>query len=556
MTEPEHDRSVEAAPPVPPDGVPAHSPEPEYRLSALTMVTAPVRYLRSFVVPIVVALVAGGFDPWALGSSGAAVAGMFVVAFVNWRTVRYQVGAERLEIRRGLIGRSRRTIPLERIRGVDVTSTLLHRLLGLAVVRIEAAAGGRVAEEGKLDAVTLTEAERLRRVLLHRRAVLGGAPAADAGPTAATSAEGASPDPAEHAEPSEPAPGDTEYFRMPRAWYLYAMLSLGYLLTPFAALAAFVGFVAQVLSDLDLDVDSPAAVGAAEWLLDGGTTLAIALLAGTLLVLVLLMPIFAVASYAINNWGFTLRRRDSALVTERGLFTRRSATLEHRRIRGHALRDNPLERWRGAVRLRAIVTGLGDAASAAALLPTGPRDRVDAIVEQALTPYRGALAPHPPAARTRRLVRAVGPFALAGAVALAGRVYWLAAILAVLAALGVLLGLDRYRALGHGFDGHQVSVRSGSLRREQAVLRRDAVIGWRWRQTLFQRRAGLATLQIAVGAGGGTYDAVDAGFGTSVAFAADVTPALLRPFLVEGGGEGSADAPAPSARTAGPETGG
>ncbi|RCV48944.1 hypothetical protein DEF23_08425 [Marinitenerispora sediminis] len=504
------------------------------------MVTAPVRYLRSFVVPIVVALVAGGFDPWALGSSAAAVLSMLVVAFVNWRTVRYQVGAERLEIRRGLIGRSRRTIPLERIRGVDVTSTLLHRALGLAVVRVEAAAGGGAAEEGRLDAVAAAEAERLRRVLLHRRAVLGGAPAAEAAAPEA--------DPGERpaADLPEAAADEVEYFRMPRAWYLYAMLSLGYLLTPFAALAALVGFVAQVLSDLDFDVDSEAATGAAEWLRDGGTSLLVTLLVGTLLLLVLLMPVFAVVSYSVNHWGFTLRRRDSALVTERGLFTRRSVTLEHRRIRGHALRDSPLERWRGAVRLRAIVTGLGDAAAAATLLPTGPRERVGEIVERALTPYRGGLVRHPPAARTRRLFRAVGPFAAAAAAALAAEVYWLAALLAAAALLGVPLGLDRYRALGHGYDGHQVSVRSGSLRREQAVLLRDAVIGWTWRQTLFQRRAGLATLQIAVGAGGGTYDAVDADFDESVAFAAGVTPAVLRPFLAGAGEDTAPDGPAAS----------
>ncbi|WP_233515478.1 PH domain-containing protein [Marinitenerispora sediminis] len=548
MSAPDEGRPAPALPPeqaagapaAEPDAPPAPEPEPEYRLSPLTMVTAPVRYLRSFVVPIVVALVAGGFDPWALGSSAAAVLSMLVVAFVNWRTVRYQVGAERLEIRRGLIGRSRRTIPLERIRGVDVTSTLLHRALGLAVVRVEAAAGGGAAEEGRLDAVAAAEAERLRRVLLHRRAVLGGAPAAEAAAPEA--------DPGERpaADLPEAAADEVEYFRMPRAWYLYAMLSLGYLLTPFAALAALVGFVAQVLSDLDFDVDSEAATGAAEWLRDGGTSLLVTLLVGTLLLLVLLMPVFAVVSYSVNHWGFTLRRRDSALVTERGLFTRRSVTLEHRRIRGHALRDSPLERWRGAVRLRAIVTGLGDAAAAATLLPTGPRERVGEIVERALTPYRGGLVRHPPAARTRRLFRAVGPFAAAAAAALAAEVYWLAALLAAAALLGVPLGLDRYRALGHGYDGHQVSVRSGSLRREQAVLLRDAVIGWTWRQTLFQRRAGLATLQIAVGAGGGTYDAVDADFDESVAFAAGVTPAVLRPFLAGAGEDTAPDGPAAS----------
>ncbi|GAA3757952.1 putative membrane protein [Spinactinospora alkalitolerans] len=508
--------------------------EPERRLSGLTTVTAPINYLKSFIVPIVVALVAGSFNPWVLGSSAVALAGMLVTGFVTWWTVRYQVGAERLEIRRGLIGRSRRTIPLERIRGVDVTSTLLHRALGLAVVKIEAAAGGGGQEEGKLDAVTRAEAERLRGELLHRRAVLRGDAAARAGadpvPAGAGEQDGAAPRP----EP-EAAEPETVYFEMPRGWYLYAVLSLGYLLTPFAALAAVLGFLAQIVDDLAIDVDPDEAAGLAQRIVDSGAAALILLAVAAAALLLVLMPVFAVASYAINHWGFTLRRRGEALVTERGLFTRQSVTLEHRRIRGHELIDNPLQRVRRAVQLRAIVTGLGDVSTRAALLPIGPRERVDAVVEQALAPYRGTLTAHPPAARTRRLFRAVVPAALVAAAAAGLGLYWVAALFALSALLGVPLGLDRYRSLGHGYDGRRVSVRSGSLRREQAVVRRDAIIGWKWRQSPFQRRADLATLEVTVGAGSGGYDAVDADFAESVSFASGVTPHMVGPFLAKEG---------------------
>ena len=111
----------------------------------------------------------------------------------------------------------------------------------------------------------------------------------------------------------------------------------------------------------------------------------------------------------------------------------------------------------------------------------------------------------------------------------------LVAASAVLAVLGVPLGIDRYRSLGHGHDEAFVSVRSGSLQREQAVVERSAVIGWSWTQTLFQRRSGLANLQVTVGAGAGGYTAQDASMPGSVAFAADVTPEMVRPFLVERG---------------------
>ena len=484
------------------------------------MVVGPVGQLRSLLLPIVAGLVVGGANPWVLGAAGAGVAALLVVGIVTWRTTTYEVAAEHLEIRKGLLSRSRRTIPLERIRGVDVTSTLLHRILGVAVVRIEAAAGAGGGEDGKLDAVDTAEAERLRRVLLHRRAVLVGR---------AGTADGA---PAEGED--RPGPGDgspdadegTVHFVIPRSWYLYGALSLGYLLTPFAVLSALFGAVQQTAAEWATDT-------VIDWVQAsdrGGLVVAAVVVVA---VIVLLMPVFAVVSYALTHWDFTLRERDGSLVAERGLFTRRSVTLEKRRIRGHELADNPLERLRGAVRLRAIVTGLGDTAGRSVLLPIGSRGRVEEVVDRTLGRYTGTLRRHPRAALPRRLVRSAGPPALVLAAALVFAPGWAVAPALVLTAAGVLLGVDRYRSLGHGYDGERVSVRSGSLPRSQATVERSAVIGWTWHQTLFQRRSGLADLRVTVGAGAGGYTAGDASFEESVGFAAGVTPDMVRPFLAD-----------------------
>ncbi|RKS07862.1 putative membrane protein [Nocardiopsis sp. Huas11] len=521
--------------------------EPVRRLSPRSMVVGPINQLRNLVVPIAVGLFVGGFNPWVIGASAAAVVALLAGGLVTWRTVSYEVGPERLEIRSGLVRRSRRTIPLERVRGVDVTSTLLHRLLGVAVVRIEAAAGAPGgSEDGKLDAVDAAEAERLRRVLLDRRAVLAD-DAPESGTRGGRDAEGKGPrdaaavaagTPAGNAAGGSTADDTVTHFSMRPSWYLYGALSLAYLLTPFALLATLFGVIQQSAGDR-----------AADFVLDWVTTtdrgLLTALSAMAVGVLVLLMPVFAVVSYSFTHWGFSLRERDGSLVAERGLFTRRSVTLEKRRIRGHELLDNPLERTRRAVRLRAIVTGLGDAANRAVLLPIGPRAAVEAVLTRALTPFRGSLTPHPRAALYRRWIRAVGPFVVLAGVGLVVEWTWLVVVASVLALVGVALGLDRYRSLGHGYDGTMLSVRSGSLRRRQATVERSAVIGWTWTQTLLQRRAGLADLQVTVGAGEGGYTAIDASQRRSVAFAAGVTPEIVRPFLVRPptGGEGPGHTP-------------
>src|SRR5690606_9257648 len=111
-------------------------------------------------------------------------------------------------------------------------------------------------------------------------------------------------------------------------------------------------------------------------------------------------------------------------------------------------------------------------------------------------------------------------------------VWWVLLVIAlILAALGVPLGLDRYRQLGHGYDGARVAVRSGSLRRSTAVVERRAVVGWRLRQTWFQRRAGVLTLTVGTGAGKGGYSAVDVSSTQARDFPSEVTPEWLAPFL-------------------------
>ncbi|MEU0492036.1 PH domain-containing protein [Nocardiopsis sp. NPDC006139] len=511
--------AVEGAGGLVPPAADALGVERARRLSARTMVVGPVNQLRSLLLPIVAGLVVGGFNPWVLGATGAGVVALLVGGFVTWRTTRYEVAGDHLEIRKGLLSRSRRTIPLERIRGVDVTSTLLHRILGVAVVRIEAAAGAAGgSEDGKLDAVDTAEAERLRRVLLHRKAVLvGRTEAADAAPAG----DGQSPAPGDDGPAADEG---TVHFAIPRSWYLYGALSLGYLLTPFAVLSALFGAVQQTAGEWATDAFI-------DWVQASDRNGLLTAAVAAAVVIVFLMPVFAVVSYALTHWGFTLRERDGSLVAERGLFTRRSVTLEKRRIRGYELLDNPLERLRGAVRLRAIVTGLGDTAGRSVLLPIGPRDRVEEVVDHALGRYTGTLRRHPRAALGRRLLRSVGPPALALALAAAFAPGWIAAVALVLTVAAVPLGVDRYRSLGHGHDGERVSVRSGSLSRSQATVERSAVIGWTWRQTLFQRRPGLADLQVTVGAGAGGYTATDASFEESVGFAAGITPDMVRPFL-------------------------
>ncbi|MFI6386225.1 PH domain-containing protein [Nonomuraea sp. NPDC050540] len=514
-----HPGAGEPAPPVAqPDspGEPGGQGPPEgwavpVRLSPKVLLIDPVRMLPSLLLPLVGVLFVGGFSPRSFLWAALGVAGTVVFAVVRWATFSYQIAGDRLEIKRSLISRSVRTIPLERIRGVDVSMPPMHRLLGLAVLKLDTGASGGSEQEGELDGVTLAEAERLKAVLLHARAQERRQPAPDA--------------------PPRPRENERIIMRVPRAWLLYGPLSGAYLLTPFALAGGAIGLAFQWGDQLGFGRD--AAWDAGQWLWDRPYLLLVAVV-----LLVVAMPVVGGVMYAVFNWNFTLKERDGYLVAERGLINRRSVSLESRRVRGYEIADALAERWAGVVRVWAIVTGLGDSQARGQLLPDVPRAVAHQVTGSAIGPFTAELRPHPPVARNRRLFRAIAPWAALAALALAAALltaamaWWVLAVAAlVLAGAGVPLGLDRYRSLGHGYDGIRLSVRSGSLRRSQAVFERRAVVGWRIRQTWFQRRAGVMTLVAGVGAGEGGYSAVDVSETQAVAFPAEVTPDWLAPFI-------------------------
>ena len=417
-------------------------------------------------------------------------------AALSWWRFSYLDGPTSVVVTRGLLSRSVRTVPNDRIRGVEVEAPALHRVFGLVRVRIDAAAGAVSGKEEELvvDGVTRAEGDRLRTGLLTRRPASPPAEAA-----AGTDAEAA----------PEPEVVEEEFARFENRWLLYAPLVGGYLVLPLAAVGALFRLADELPDSLTPDLPGPDAVD--------GRVVAIAI-GAALVVLV----VGAVVGAAVVNWRFRLVRRGGSLTAVRGLITRRHTELEIDRIRGITLIDGLGMRLVRAARVSALLTGLADAARRGQLLPLGPRDEA-LMLARRLVDVPGPLLRHPTTARRRSLVRAVGPGLL---VAVVGAVltgtdgwWWLLVAGGGLAALGVPVGLGRYGSLGHVAGTASFSVRNGWLTREQAVLQRRAVVGWRVHQSFFQRQAGLATVVACVGAGTGGYAAVDMAAGDVADFA-------------------------------------
>ena len=91
---------------------------------------------------------------------------------LKWLKLEYRVGDDELRIDSGFLNRTSRAIPFDRVTDVDLEQGPLHRLFGLARVRLETgASAGAKSEDGVLDAIALDRAEALRDHIRSRRGI-------------------------------------------------------------------------------------------------------------------------------------------------------------------------------------------------------------------------------------------------------------------------------------------------------------------------------------------------------------------------------------------------
>lgn len=463
-------------------------------------------------LPLLIAVVVFGSatdnSAWVLAVVGV----IAVVGVTRWFTTSYRIEpdpeAGRVQLRSGLLRRKVLSVPRNRIRSVETDARLLHRMLGLTVLRVstgQQAAGDTMFE---LDAVESNQVPQLRRILLAHT----GQPArTDAGPVAART---------------------TVLARWSPSWLRYSALSLSGLVTIGAAGGAlYQSGAGEALRDSALHRSW---LAAAERF---GAQQAAAAIAGLVLLAAILL---AVLRSALTYGNLVLSRRSGAagdvLELSHGLLRVRHHSYDMRRLRGGTLRRPLLVRLFRNARLDAAMTGVTGAGESSVLLPPCPR----ATAAQVLTGLvgdpvvvTGPLRRHGPAAVRRRWTRAmllplVAGTGLTVAAAVDGVPLWYWTAWAALTLGAALLAADRARALGHRVDPRWLSARTGSWEQRRYCIATAGIIGWTVRQSWFQRRAGVATLIAATAAGVKAYRVIDVPEAMAWSVAAQASPWVAR----------------------------
>jgi putative membrane protein len=454
------------------------------RLAPLGLIVTTISRLPDLLVPMVAALYGareGGFG--VLPVIVAVLVASTLLRWLGWRRFRYFIGEDDIRIERGLLSRSARSVPYDRIADVSTEQPALARMLGLAVVRFET--GGGKGEEAELRYVSAAEAARLREVVRARKAE-GPAAIADSA--------------AEILEP--PA---TLLFAMDAT----RLLTLGLYSFSLVIFAVLLGAAQQLDFLLPFDRDDAAAwIGVAEQnglavtQLDRSTQLLGALAA--LAALVVLGLASGIVRTVLTDWGFRLERTAKGLRRRRGLLTLTDVTVPVGRVQAVEIGTGPVRAARGWHDLRLVSLATESAKEAHhAVAPLARLDEIWPIVREVrlappapdlefVQPSYGPWLDH-------ALLRAA-PFAIGAA--LAAALSWPAAALLSLPLLAIAATAAlSWRHTRRAIDPAQLYARRGWWNRSLTIARQLNVQTVTISQGPLERLRGLATVHFGIPGG-------------------------------------------------------
>lgn len=487
-------------------------------------------HIRSFVVPFLLALFGAAQDElfWQYFALVILVLSLIRTG-LHYLTLRYRIVGGDLVINSGLIFRRVRTIPIRKIQNLDLIQNPLHRIFGVAEVRVETASGAEA--DAVLRVLSLSHVDQLRAALFpERTAALEGRGAGEAPRVSAPGQAEADRSDASAAageldtladfpaglpqRPSElplaAAPGGTQptaveqVLRIPLRWLALAGLSSdrGLLLVG-VALGALFQFNDQWFRNRAI------------WKLlsqyaNTWTAILIALALGWIL-----LKLLSIGWFTLRFFDYRLSRVGDDLRLSSGLFTRVSATIPRQRIQFISIHRPLLFRWAGYSTIKLETAGgsgkEGEGGTTTAtrswFVPVVPDSEVPRLLSE-LRPgleWREAEQPWQPVSPRAgaRLMR-IGIATAALLTVAAGVLYqpW-----GALAGVGffpamILWAIKKGRSHSYARTPFGVAYRSGLLTRKLSLTFFERIQSVSFKQSPFDRRWNMAGLAVDTAAAG------------------------------------------------------
>lgn len=309
------------------------------RQSPIALMFIAVRFTRRLGMSAVIAavlFVSNDGLGLAIGVLAAAAAtALLVFSALSWWRFTFMVDDDELVVTRGILSVERLVIPLDRVQSVAIEQRLVHRFVGLVSASVDTAGSSGV--EFVIDAIDENRAEALRRVAADSRPVASGA--------------------------EQPASGTQDLDEIVLRRTPAELVRVGVTKVPWAGLAAFAPLIA-LAGELDEQLDVGSRL---ERLVDrggdvgGGSAIAVtALVVAMIVAATIVGTVLQLARELLTNWDLTLVRTRTGLRRTAGLVSTTSRSSTIRRIQSITTDESPPQRWLGFTLLRLRTFGEND----------------------------------------------------------------------------------------------------------------------------------------------------------------------------------------------------
>jgi putative membrane protein len=472
------------------------APEEWRRTSPLSFAVRAITGLRNLIFPAVAMLF--GTQGWDGGGAFVAPALIAMVlitwlfTWIAWRHFRYHVGENDIRVERGLISRSARAVPYERIQDVSLEQKPVPRLFGMVEVRFETGAGGK--DEIRIAYVTAAEAEALRETVRARKS----------GDTA---------DAVDSAAPVE-EPSRTLFAMDPRRLVTFGLFEFSLI-----AFAVIGGALQQFDFLLPFDIWNFEAwigllAGPGHWLEELGLAAQAIGAALALAVLGMVGFVTGLGRTVLRDWAFRLEETAKGLRRRRGLLTRTDTVMPVHRVQALKVTTGIVRRRFGWHALAAVSLAQDAKASHHVIVPFAQMSEIVPVIRVAgFDLPDGDTHWHRPSPRyrfDRALLGALPLIAGAGVLAAVRPLFPPEAATSSLFGVAALAGLAALVALRerflsrydrHAIDRERIYVRRGWLAPRLDIASRVKLQSVEIAQGPIARRRGYASLVFGIAGG-------------------------------------------------------
>ncbi|XJZ27578.1 PH domain-containing protein [Bacillota bacterium Lsc_1132] len=440
------------------------------RLHPIAIVIGAIKNLKEIIFPLIAFFFLGRKGDnqglfMLLASFGSLIL-LIITSVLTWYRHTYHLEQGELRIEHGVFVRKKRYIPFERIQSMDLSEGILQRLFGLVKIQIETA-GGDPGEKADavLSAISRQEAQYIQEFF--------------------AAAKNRHHESTEHRHKEETPP----VYRIHTAQLLLLSITSGGVGVVLSAVIAF-------LSQLDDFFSfSRYLAGFEKWAAKRMVIISVLIFIGFVL-----SWLIALVGTMLKYANFTVVKTEQDLIISQGLLERRQITIPLKRIQAIRISENILRQWLGYATVYVESAGgsfENKEGAKVMILPMIKLQQISAMLEPLLSDYQISLALQPlPKKALRRYIIRSGFFAVPIVIAAVVLFKSWGLLSLILLAAAVFSSFLKFKDAGWRIDQKQLTLRYRTIVRNTIFIKKDKIQALKVRESYFQRKNELATIEM------------------------------------------------------------